>query len=38
VHLDIESWNAMRDIPRPYGGNVSGLRAVWRMLETRFGG
>lgn len=37
VHLDIESWNVMRDIPRPYGGNVSGLRAVWRMLETRFG-
>lgn len=38
LHLDIESWNTLRDGPLPLGGNVSGLRASWRMLQTRFGG
>lgn len=37
LHFDFEGWNPMRALGRPYGGNINGLRAVWRMLERRFG-
>ncbi len=37
MHLDIYAWNLGDRAGRPAGGEVQGLRAIWRWLETQYG-
>lgn len=37
LHFDLEGWNAIACSPRPFGGNVVGLRATLALLESRYG-
>lgn len=37
AHLDIFAWNAKDRPGRPYGGEASGLRAAFALLEDRYG-
>lgn len=37
LHFDIEAWNGIEGGDRPAGGNVVGLRALFRMLVDRYG-
>lgn len=38
LHLDIMAWNSRSRPGRPRGGEAMGLRALFRMIEHRFGG
>ena len=37
VHLDTFAWNAKNRPGRPEGGEALGMRAVYRLIERRFG-
>lgn len=37
AHFDISAWNASERHGRPVGGEAQGLRAVFEMIEKRFG-
>ena len=37
AHLDTYAWRDRRKPGRPKGGDALGLRAIFAMLETRFG-
>lgn len=37
LHLDIMAWNSRTRPGRPRGGEAMGLRALFRMIERRFG-
>ncbi|MEE4199866.1 leucyl aminopeptidase family protein [Erythrobacter sp.] len=38
VHFDTFAWRPFAKPGRPKGGTAYGLRATWKMLQTRFGG
>jgi leucyl aminopeptidase len=37
LHLDTFAWRPVAKPGRPKGGEALGLRAVWAMLQERFG-
>ena len=37
AHLDLYAWNAAAKPGRPEGGEAMGLRAVYALIERRFG-
>ncbi|HVV34798.1 MAG TPA: leucyl aminopeptidase family protein, partial [Vitreimonas sp.] len=37
AHFDIYAWSPKEKPSRPQGGDAQALRAVWRVLKTRFG-
>jgi len=37
AHIDLFAWNPAAKPGRPKGGAATGLRAVWTMIERRFG-
>lgn len=38
LHFDIEGWNTLGSSGRPLGGNVTGLRAVFALIQARYRG
>jgi leucyl aminopeptidase len=38
AHLDIMAWNVAANPGRPEGGEATGMRAVYALIERRFGG
>jgi leucyl aminopeptidase len=38
AHFDIMAYNSRARPGRPVGGEAVGLRALWHMLEARYGG
>ncbi|MGY0634704.1 leucyl aminopeptidase family protein [Luteimonas sp. A478] len=38
AHLDVFAWNESERAGRPVGGEAQGLRSVWAMLKSRYGG
>lgn len=38
VHLDIMAWNTAAKPGRPVGGEAMGMRALYALVESRFGG
>ena len=37
AHFDIMAWNNRKRAGRPIGGEAMGVRAVFQMLESRYG-
>ena len=38
IHLDIMAWNPAARPGRPVGGEAQGMRAIYALIESRFGG
>jgi leucyl aminopeptidase len=38
MHLDIYAWNPSEKPGRPKGGEATAVRALWKLIRTRFGG
>ena len=38
IHLDIMAWNLTARPGRPIGGEAQGMRALYALIESRFGG
>ena len=38
IHFDIMAWNPTARPGRPIGGEAQGMRAVYALIERRFGG